>query len=391
MSNIRKSTERFKTSSAPSSSKDEDAPLEEQSSEEQSLQGGPPLSDPQQGDLFCAAEKRDVSLTPTERSVLMRQINRDRRLSQIREQPKGRPRRMGFSPSLLLRVTFPHSDPLLNSKPEDRGIPLWSKTNGNTTLDIRSGYYRNKKGKVVFLGPPFGGMGRWILWYLTTKVKRTGDPRVDLGETQADLMKDLGYESAGGSNLERVKDQIMRLALASIQYEVKINPEDQLLEDLPSDMQAQGITKEGFSRRDQFFIASQVTDLWFYDGSGNPRDQIISGTITLSDEFYEVVQAGCFPGDLRKLRELRGSPLAMDLYAWITHKNDDLRKKGEKELYVGWDDLQKQFGTSIKRTARFGQRCRSELKKIHKLYPFRYETPRGRLHLLTSPSDVAST
>ena len=81
----------------------------------------------------------------------------------------------------LVQCTLPHSDP--------GQVPFWKRTNGNLTLSITSDY-DPQTGKLV--GYPFGSIPRLLMFWLTTEALRTGSPRLELGKTYGNFLRDLG-------------------------------------------------------------------------------------------------------------------------------------------------------------------------------------------------------
>ena len=86
------------------------------------------------------------------------------------------------------------------------------------------------------------------------------------------------------------------------------------------------------------------------------------------------------PTDLRHLRALKQSPLALDLYVWATHKAYTAAIKN-KSQFVPWIALKKQFGADYKQTRQFKQKALAALKKIQEVYP--------GLKLQDAPSGIA--
>ncbi|CAE6872654.1 hypothetical protein R69746_08593 [Paraburkholderia aspalathi] len=52
------------------------------------------------------------------------------------------------------------------------------------------------------------------------------------------------------------------------------------------------------------------------------------------------------PVDLRVLHALRQSPLAMDIYTWLTYRVFLLRVRGRPEVIIPWHALKAQFGSA---------------------------------------------
>ena len=65
--------------------------------------------------------------------------------------------------------------------------------------------------------------------------------------------------------------------------------------------------------------------------------------IQLSEEFFESITAAPVPVDMRALRALKRSPLALDLYAWTTYTAFQTKKTGQSRS-MSWEWLHEQMG-----------------------------------------------
>jgi hypothetical protein len=65
-----------------------------------------------------------------------------------------------------------------------------------------------------------------------------------------------------------------------------------------------------------------------------------ASSITLSEKFFEQLVAAPVPLDLRAVRVLKQSPLALDLYAWATRRVSYL----ERPTLISWEALRRSFG-----------------------------------------------
>ena len=96
--------------------------------------------------------------------------------------------------------------------------------------------------------------------------------------------------------------------------------------------------------------------LWNEDEFSNGR---FPSMLTVSERFYEHILKAPVPVDLRALRALKRSPLALDLYTWLTHRNFVLSNGGRTTTFIPWSDLQVQFGADYP----LDSRGRADFKK----------------------------
>ena len=111
------------------------------------------------------------------------------------------------------------------------------------------------------------------------------------------------------------------------------------------------------------------------------RNLQASGGSVLSADFYDELVAHAVPIDLRALRPLRGSPLALDIYSWLTYRMSYPRRP----CLIPWGALQTQFGADYGRLRDFKRKFLTHLADVLQVYPAArlIERPAG---LLLSPS-----
>ena len=86
--------------------------------------------------------------------------------------------------------------------------------------------------------------------------------------------------------------------------------------------------------------------------------------ITLGERFYQEIIRAPIPVDMRALRALKRSPLALDVYLWLTYRMFYLRKP----TMVRWESLSYQFGADYKVLRQFKAAFLRELKKVMLIY-----------------------
>ncbi len=241
----------------------------------------------------------------------------------------------------LVQATLPHTDP--------GDMPAWSRTNGNLTLTIQPGW--DSKGKRS-TGYPYGIIPRLLLFWMTTEALRTQSRHLELGPSLSQFMTSLGLDpSRGGkrSDATRLKEQMLRLFRARITFEATITQ--------------QGRT--GDARRDM--LVAEKSMLW-WDHDETDQSPKWGSSIELSDKFYNAIIASAVPADVRALKALKRSPLALDLYAWLTYEAWRVQRN-KQARFVSWELLHAQFGSEYARTTDFQQAARKALVKIKLVFP----------------------
>jgi hypothetical protein len=90
--------------------------------------------------------------------------------------------------------------------------------------------------------------------------------------------------------------------------------------------------------------------------------------VELGEDFYQAITAAPVPVDLRALRALKRSPLALDLYARLTYTTFTA-SKNRADRMVPWDGLHAQMGAEYAQLRQFRAKVLATLKKIKLVYP----------------------
>jgi len=264
-----------------------------------------------------------------------------------------------FMARQLVQATLPHKNP--------GDVPTWSRTNGNLTLSLRPGWNR-KKNKSI--GYPYGTLPRLLLFWLVTEAIRTNSSRIELGSSLNNFMKKLGLDTSRGgkrSDAKRIKDQMIRLFRATISFEHSSdNGKDSWI-----DMQ---VAPKGMLCWDERYPDQQA--LW-------------ESYIQLGEDFFNAVRSSPVPVDMRALKALKRSPLALDLYAWATYTAYQTHKT-KKERSISWELLHEQFGAEYSTIKNFSNKAWKALLKVKVVYPeLNIERVHGGVKVL--PSNPAIT
>jgi len=260
--------------------------------------------------------------------------------AEIRTTPEPDPADLAFMARQLVQATLPHSDP--------GRVDGWQRTNGNLTLVIRPGWDSKKR---RHMGLPYGTVPRLLLFWITTEALRTGSPRLGLGASLHGFMEALGLNPCNGgmgakrSDARRLKEQMERLFRASISFEIA-NAQSQRWLDMH-------IAEGG--------------ELWW--NFHEPAQQgLWQSWIELNQRFFEAITSTPVPVDMRALRALKRSPLALDLYAFVSFKAFIATQSGRTQ-FVTWEQLMGQLGQDYSDVRDFRKKAKAALCKIKAVYP----------------------
>ena len=212
---------------------------------------------------------------------------------------------LGFMARAMVQATLPHKQVAGNE---------FTRTNGNFSLTLLA---------PSKIGLPYGSIPRLLLSWITTEAVKTRERELELGHSLSQFMGELGLVPTGGrwGSITRLKNQMQRLFASS----VTCTYDDGVTWALES-------VKPVDSAR-----------LW-WEPRNPDQAALWKSIITLGERFYQEIIRAPIPVDMRALRALKRSPLALDVYLWLTYRMFYLRKP----TMVRWESLSYQFGADYK-------------------------------------------
>ena len=305
----------------------------------------------QESDFFRAIAKELEAKAPAPTPAKALPSKSERRLIEtaveVRQDPPDKDE-LAFMARELVQCTLPHSDP--------GQVPFWARRNGNFTLSITS-QFDPQTGKLV--GYPYGSLPRLLLFWLTSEAVRTGNRKLELGSTYNEFLRTIGLSpnTGGGARGDgpRVRNQSRRLFTSNISFIYAEQGQQAAL--------GRGAYREA---RVNMNVTSRMM-LW-WDPKQPDQMTLWDNWIELSDEFFKALTAAPVPLDMRALRALKRSPLALDLYAWATHKALTVARKGRSQ-FVPWRGLATQFGADYSDHHNFKKKAHDAFRKIQSVYP----------------------
>lgn len=242
-----------------------------------------------------------------------------------------------FTSATLIQTTFPHSS---------RAGKELVLVNGNRKVTM---WCRH--------GLPHGTYPRLLLCWLTREALRRKELPIDeariipLSGSFNAFLREVGIKSISGGktgNVLAVKSQMRKLFSTHIGVDfLDIKSGNGFKTDEPNP-----------------FEGSHV---WW---DAQPDDQTeFHGHITLSKEFYKDLIGHAVPLDARVVREIRRSPMALDIYSWLTYRVSYLRTI----TVITWSQMRAQIGAGYPDTPRgirnFRARFLDALEKVLQAWP----------------------
>lgn len=255
---------------------------------------------------------------------------------------------LGFMPRIFVQATLPHSRPSCHE---------FERVNGRYSLHLTA---------PPSVGLPYGSYPRLVLAWLTTEAVRNKSPEIRLGATFSDFMSRLGLTPVTGKRgtVPRLRQQLHRLFSTTIRWTY---------------------TNETRGRASgRGLVIAGEHHLWW-----SPRDPAQQPSwrsrVVLGSEFFDEITSSAVPVDLRAIRLLKRSPLALDIYLWLTYRMSYLKRP----CLIPWQAVQEQFGSDYARLTDFRYRFLKTLRFVLHVYPrARLRQSARGLWLLPSPSHV---
>jgi len=233
---------------------------------------------------------------------------------------------LGFMARALVQATMPHSKVEGNE---------FERVNGAFSLNIMA---------PSAVGLPYGSIPRLLMAWISTEATRTRERELVLGDNLSDFMRQLDLVPTGGrwGTITRLKEQTNRLFSSTISMRYN-------------------------NAKQTAGMHYGVADKWvlWWDAPEPGQTAIFESTVKLSEAFYEEIISSPVPIDMRALKALKRSPMALDVYCWATYRTSYLKRQTE----IPWAALQMQFGADYKRTRAFKDKFLEALKKVELVYP----------------------
>ena len=233
---------------------------------------------------------------------------------------------LGFMARAMVQATLPHSKVAGNE---------FTRINGNYSLSIMA---------PSAIGLPYGTIPRLLLAWLTTEAVKTKSRELELGDSLSGFMAEMDMMPTGGrwGSITRLKDQSRRLFASSITAVYESGP--------------------GFAVINQA-VADRAQFWW--DNKHPEQAGLWKSTVTLSENFFNEVIDRPVPIDMRAIRALKKSPLALDIYTWLTYRMSYLKSP----TVVSWAGVAMMLGSSYAELRDFKKAFLNELRKVLLVYP----------------------
>jgi len=270
---------------------------------------------------------------------------------------------IGYMARALVQATLPHQDP-------GKEMVTWGRKNGAYTLSIQPKIIPTEDGGVKNYGIPYGTYPRLLLAWISTEAVKSKSSTLILGRSLSSFMQQLDITPSGGrwGSIPRLKNQMERLFTSTISCTYDTTSQSDINESA-----------------DTGFRVAYSYHLWWGKNTSPEQATLWESTVTLTKEFFEEIISRPVPIDMRALKALKGSPMRLDIYTWLTYRLSYLKGR----IAIPWGALEKQFGCNFERTLDFKKIFQMHLKQVLMLYPeAKVEATSESLILKPSPPHI---
>lgn len=231
----------------------------------------------------------------------------------------------------LIQCSFPHADP--------KDATTFTRRNG--WLELTLGTTRPEAGL------PYGVPARLLTIFCTSEAVRTNSPEIFLGDSVHDFLRRLDVPITRGArgSLSVYANQLLRLIRSTLTIDENIYG---------------GAGRTGLHIRQALFV--EEAKLWWDE----PQGRVGNGSsLVLSSVLFHSILERSAPLATQAIKQLRKSPMDLDVYAWLVHR---LFHLGKPSL-VSWSQLSDQIGHSYRELRTFRRFFLDSLKRVSVVYP----------------------
>jgi len=250
----------------------------------------------------------------------------------------------------LIQCSFPHADP--------GALTQFTRRNGWLELTLSTARPDT--------GLPYGVPARLLTIYCASEAKRNHSPEIFLGESVHEFLRRLDVPITRGErgSLRVYANQLLRLVHCAISIDENIRD-------------ASGRT--GLHIRQALFV--EEARLWWDEVTAIGQ----GSSLVLSPVLYDSILERSAPLSTRALKQLRKSPMDLDVYAWLVHRLFHLGRPST----VTWAQLSGQFGHGYREIRKFRRFFADSVKRVLEVYPeARLKLTDAGVTLLPSPQHI---
>jgi replication initiator protein len=230
----------------------------------------------------------------------------------------------------LIQCSFPHADP--------GEVTSFTRRNGWLELTLSTARPDT--------GLPYGVPARLLTIYCASEAIRTRSRDIYLGTSVHDFLRRLDIPITRGErgSLRVYANQLLRLVHCAVTIDENIRD-------------ASG--RQGLHIRQSLFV--EEARLWWDESNGVGEGSFL----VLSSAIFQSILKRSAPLSTPAIKQLRKSPMDLDVYAWLAHRLFHLSKPSS----LTWAQLSGQFGHSYGEIRYFRRFFGDSLQRVLRVYP----------------------
>ena len=230
----------------------------------------------------------------------------------------------------LIQCSFPHADPGATTH--------FTRRNGWLELTLSTARSDT--------GLPYGVPARLLTIYCASEAIRTRSPEVFLGKSLHEFLRRLDVPITRGErgSLRVYANQLLRLIHCAVSIDENVRDD---------------VGRTGLHIRQALFV--EEARLWWDEA------QVVGqgSSLVLSAVLFESILERSAPLSTAAIRQLRKSPMDLDVYAWLVHRLFHLTRPST----VTWAQLSGQFGHGYTLDRKFRRFFGESVKRVLEVYP----------------------
>jgi hypothetical protein len=270
---------------------------------------------------------------------------------------------IAYTVPILAQVALPHSKPIT----KNGGVPLshWSRSVNKIKLVMNS--YMDGDG--IDHGLPWGTLPRLILIWIITEVTHNNTAHIELGDSLSAWLRQLDLPDNGGTR-SRLQSQADSLFTARFTLEDR---------------------REGHFSLVNLPLAERTTFFWDPNRNLAKQPEQWRSAIDLSPGFFKLVKEAPVPIDLGILKRIQKSPLAIDVYVWLSYRIFQLNTGSAARANISWSSFEAQMGSEYGQLRDFRVHVAKVINGIAQAgWRVRVGMDEKRLFLWRQPTSVSS-
>lgn len=241
--------------------------------------------------------------------------------------------------SVLGLCALPYKKPPEGVREYERQYGLMSlRAEAGTMFDPMTGTW-------VKCGLPYGPKARLLQLHICTRALRQNNPVVELDKSLSSFLRSIGVSKGGGrrGSFTQFKEQLIRLSVCRFLI---------------------GVWNGKDRAKSMQFTPIDSIEMWLPKHQEDQKLQW-TGTVTLSERFFNSLKDHALPVDIRAVSALSHSARQIDVLLWLSYRVREI----DKRYFLPWKVVQEQFCQSATmRPQDFQKQFKEDIKDMEEIF-----------------------